>query len=95
MDAALFYDAGKVAARRGDLDLSGIEHDYGVTFALTRRRSASRAGRVQRGDPHTALPLLLRASVGCRRANAHVAQEEDQCDSTTGRTRITAGSICT
>lgn len=30
MDAAVFYDAGKVAARRGDLDLSGLEHDYGV-----------------------------------------------------------------
>lgn len=29
MDAAIFYDAGKVAARRGDLDLSGLERNYG------------------------------------------------------------------
>jgi surface antigen Omp85-like protein len=29
MDAAIFYDAGKVAARRKDLDFNGLEHDYG------------------------------------------------------------------
>jgi hypothetical protein len=30
MDAALFADWGKVAARRQDLDLDDLEHDYGV-----------------------------------------------------------------
>jgi Omp85 superfamily domain len=29
METAFFYDAGKVAARRADLDLHGLEHDYG------------------------------------------------------------------
>lgn len=31
-DGALFYDAGKVATRRGDLDLRGLERDYGFGF---------------------------------------------------------------
>jgi Omp85 superfamily domain len=29
MDTAFFYDAGKVAARREDLNLEGLTHDYG------------------------------------------------------------------
>jgi len=29
MDTALFYDAGKVTARRADLDLNGLKTDYG------------------------------------------------------------------
>ena len=29
METAIFYDTGKVAARRADLDLNGLEHDYG------------------------------------------------------------------
>jgi hypothetical protein len=29
MDTAVFYDAGKVAARRADLDLDGLKSDYG------------------------------------------------------------------
>jgi hypothetical protein len=32
LDAALFYDAGKVATRRGDLDFSDLERDYGFGF---------------------------------------------------------------
>ncbi len=32
LDAALFYDAGKVALRRGDLDLDGLEKNYGFGF---------------------------------------------------------------
>jgi hypothetical protein len=32
LDAALFYDAGKVAMRRQDLDLNGLESDYGFGF---------------------------------------------------------------
>jgi hypothetical protein len=30
MDTAVFYDAGKVTARRADLDFSGLKSDYGV-----------------------------------------------------------------
>jgi hypothetical protein len=30
----VFYDAGKVAARREDLDLNGLESDYGFGFRL-------------------------------------------------------------
>jgi outer membrane translocation and assembly module TamA len=32
LDAALFYDTGKVAQRWGDLDLRHLEHDYGFGF---------------------------------------------------------------
>ncbi len=32
LDGALFYDAGKVAERRGDLDLTALEKDYGFGF---------------------------------------------------------------
>ena len=31
-DAALFYDAGKVANRREDLDFENLESDYGIGF---------------------------------------------------------------
>jgi outer membrane translocation and assembly module TamA len=29
MDTAVFYDTGKVTARRADLDLNGLKSDYG------------------------------------------------------------------
>ena len=32
LDAALFYDAGKVALHRSDLNLKDLEHDYGFGF---------------------------------------------------------------
>jgi outer membrane protein assembly factor BamA len=32
VDGAIFYDAGKVASRREDLDLRGLESDYGIGF---------------------------------------------------------------
>ena len=32
LDGALFYDAGKVASRRADLDFSDLESDYGFGF---------------------------------------------------------------
>ena len=32
LDVALFYDAGKVTARRGDLNLDGLKDDYGLGF---------------------------------------------------------------
>jgi hemolysin activation/secretion protein len=34
MDVAIFYDAGKVAAERRDLDLQGMAHDVGVGVRL-------------------------------------------------------------
>ena len=30
LDMALFYDAGKVAARRDDLDFNGMKTNYGI-----------------------------------------------------------------
>jgi hypothetical protein len=32
VDGAIFYDAGKVASRAGDLDLRDLESDYGIGF---------------------------------------------------------------
>ena len=32
VDAALFYDTGKVASRRNDLTLHDLESDYGIGF---------------------------------------------------------------
>lgn len=37
LDAALFYDAGKVADRRSDLDFSDLESDYGFGFRFNTR----------------------------------------------------------
>jgi hemolysin activation/secretion protein len=34
MDMALFYDGGKVAAKKSDLDLSGLKSDVGLGFRL-------------------------------------------------------------
>jgi Omp85 superfamily domain len=34
LDMAVFYDAGKVTSRRGDLDLDGLKSDYGLGFRL-------------------------------------------------------------
>jgi hypothetical protein len=34
MDTAIFYDTGKVAARRADLDLDGLKSDYGFGVRL-------------------------------------------------------------
>lgn len=49
MDAAFFYDTGKVAARREDLDLNGLQSDYGFgvrfhgPFATPLRVEVARA----------------------------------------------------
>jgi hemolysin activation/secretion protein len=32
LDAALFYDTGKVTDRRADLNFKSLEHDYGIGF---------------------------------------------------------------
>jgi hypothetical protein len=37
IDMAVFYDAGKVAAHRGDLNLDGLNSDYGLGFRLHGR----------------------------------------------------------
>ena len=37
VDGALFYDAGKVASRLEDLDLSDLESDYGIGFRFGTR----------------------------------------------------------
>ena len=29
MDSSVFYDTGKVAATKDDLDFNGLQHDYG------------------------------------------------------------------
>jgi hypothetical protein len=34
VDTAIFYDAGKVEARRGDLNLDGLKSNYGIGFRL-------------------------------------------------------------
>jgi hypothetical protein len=34
LDMAIFYDAGKVASRREDLNFVGLEHDWGVGMRL-------------------------------------------------------------
>jgi Omp85 superfamily domain len=34
IDTAIFYDAGKVEARRGDLNLEGLKSNYGIGFRL-------------------------------------------------------------
>jgi hypothetical protein len=39
LDAALFYDAGKVAERRADLDFENLEHDYGFGFRFNTNES--------------------------------------------------------
>jgi hypothetical protein len=35
-DASVFVDAGKVAPRRADLNLSGLKHDYGFSISVMR-----------------------------------------------------------
>ena len=34
MDAAIFYDAGKVASRREDINLQNLDDDYGFGIRL-------------------------------------------------------------
>jgi hemolysin activation/secretion protein len=38
LDAALFYDAGKVAMRRSELDFNNLESDYGFGFRFNTDR---------------------------------------------------------
>ena len=38
LDAALFYDAGKVALRRSQLDFKNLESDYGFGFRFNTDR---------------------------------------------------------
>jgi outer membrane translocation and assembly module TamA len=39
LEAALFYDAGKVTWNRSDLNLKDLEHDYGFGFRFNTSES--------------------------------------------------------
>lgn len=49
-EAALFYDAGKVARRASQLDLHGLRRDYGVGFRIHSATSTPIRIDVARGD---------------------------------------------
>ena len=53
LDTAVFYDAGKVGPRTSDLDLQGLQHDFGFGFrfhSLDAHRPSRRRGQKPRGD---------------------------------------------
>ena len=50
LDSAVFYDAGKVTARRSDLDFDGLKHDYGFGRAFSRALLYAAPRRVGQGQ---------------------------------------------
>ena len=50
LDMALFYDAGKVAAQKGDLDFRDLEDSYGIGMRIHRRERVHIQGR-RRAQP--------------------------------------------
>lgn len=60
LDSAVFYDAGKVTARRSDLDLNGMKHDYG--FGLRFHGPISTPLRVELARGSDGLILVVATS---------------------------------
>jgi len=59
-DATLFYDAGKATAERSELDLSDLQHNYGVSLSLMR--GLHTAARFDVGFGGEGVQLLLSLS---------------------------------
>jgi hypothetical protein len=59
-DTAIFYDAGKVTNRAGDLDLDGLKSDYGIGFRL--HGPAATPMRIELAKSNEGLALVFAAS---------------------------------
>ena len=60
LDSAVFFDAGKVTARRSDLDFDGLKHDYG--FGLRFHGPISTPLRVELARGSDGLTLVVATS---------------------------------
>jgi len=60
LDSALFYDAGKVSARRSDLNFDGLKHDYG--FGLRFHGPISTPLRIELARGSDGLSLVVATS---------------------------------
>ena len=59
-DTAVFYDAGKVAARPGDLDVKGLKSDYG--FGLRFHGPLATPFRVEVARSREGLAIIFASS---------------------------------
>jgi hypothetical protein len=59
-ETALFYDAGKVTARRSDLDLNGLKSDFGIGFRM--HGPAATPLRIELAKSNEGLALVFAAS---------------------------------
>ena len=55
VEMALFYDAGKVTARRADLDFDGLKSDFGIGLRMHGAADDGRAARGRQGPRRSAL----------------------------------------
>jgi AAA family ATP:ADP antiporter len=62
VDMALFADAGKVAARTGDLDLSDLKKSYGLGISLHAPKTTLLRLELARGSEGTSLSIAFRPS---------------------------------
>jgi len=60
MDSAVFYDAGKVAARKSDLDLKGLKSDFG--FGVRFHSPSATALRIELAKSREGLALVFSSS---------------------------------
>ena len=60
VDTAVFYDAGKMAARFADLDLNDLQHDYG--FGVRFHGPISTPLRIEVAKSHEGLRLVFATS---------------------------------
>ena len=76
LDMAVFYDTGKVAARRDDLNLDGLKSDYGLGFRLPRAAgdAAPRRVRQEQRRPRHRLRHRLPPSETCPNVTSHVVR---------------------
>ena len=58
LDMAVFYDAGKVAARRGDLDFTDLEESYGIGMRLIGLKGYAFKVEVAHSREHAARLLV-------------------------------------
>ena len=74
MDTAVFYDAGKVAARRADLDFNGLKSDYGFGVRLSRavRHATAPRSREESRRPEVRLRDVTRYSEAARHVHFNI-----------------------
>ncbi len=94
LDSAVFYDAGKVAARPSDLNFDGMQHNFGFGRPFSRAHLYAPPGRVGQGERGAGARVRdIRRFLRCRPCPHHTSRHAS-CAQASGSSFSRPRSAC-